>query len=145
MIRFALDANVVSESRRPQPDSEVLRRLSDVAGEAGLPAPVWHELVYGVQRMAPGRRRRALEDFLDELPSRYPVLPYTEAAGGWHAAERARLERIGTPGSYSDGQIAAIAATQDLTVVTRNVKHFRGYRDLRVENWWPDDGDDSSV
>src|SRR5436190_936997 len=67
----------------------------------------------------------------------FPVLPYSGAAAAWHARERARLEAEGFPRPFADGQVAAIAATEDLVLVTRNVEDFAGYRRLRVESWWP--------
>jgi tRNA(fMet)-specific endonuclease VapC len=52
--------------------------------------------------------------------------------------ERARPEALGQPASFVEGQIAAIAAVNDLTLASRDIKHFRAYRGLRTENWWPD-------
>lgn len=40
--------------------------------------------------------------------------------------------------TYADGQIAATAAANDLTLVTRNVRDFAGFGGPRVESWWPD-------
>jgi tRNA(fMet)-specific endonuclease VapC len=65
----------------------------------------------------------------------FPVLAYDEAAAHWHGVERARLERLGKPAPYVDGQIAAIAHVNELTLVTVNVKDFVRFSDLDVENW----------
>jgi transposase len=54
---------------------------------------------------------------------------FLEAGKKWHAQERGR------PPSAADGQIAAIASVNDLTVVTANVKDFRRFKDLVVEDW----------
>jgi tRNA(fMet)-specific endonuclease VapC len=59
-------------------------------------------------------------------------------AAEWFAEERARLSQIGRPPSYPDGQIAAIAATNDLILVTRNTTDFADFIDLQVENWFYD-------
>ena len=64
-----------------------------------------------------------------------PVLPYDQEAASWHARERARLGKRGRPPSAADGQIAAIASVNDLTLVTANVKDFRRFKDLVVEDW----------
>jgi predicted nucleic acid-binding protein len=37
-----------------------------------------------------------------------------------------------------DGQIAAIAAVNDLVLVTRNVRDFSGFAGLDVESWFSD-------
>jgi hypothetical protein len=44
----------------------------------------------------------------------FPVLAYDEPAAHWQGHERARLEGLGRPAPYVDGQIAAIARVNDL-------------------------------
>ena len=66
---------------------------------------------------------------------RLPVVPYDAAAAVWHGRERARLERLGRTTSAADGQIAAIAAVNDLTLVTMNLRHFELFRGITVEDW----------
>lgn len=67
--------------------------------------------------------------------SSFPVLAYDEAAAHWHGRERARLDGLGRPAPYVDGQIAAIAQVSNLILVTVNVKDFARFKDLKVENW----------
>jgi tRNA(fMet)-specific endonuclease VapC len=52
------------------------------------------------------------------------------------AGERARLLKRGMTPPYRDAQIAAVAATQDLTLVTRNTEDYKTFRGLRMENWF---------
>ena len=53
-----------------------------------------------------------------------------------HCGEiRALLEREGRPIGPYDLQIAAIARTADLCLVTRNVLEFSRVPGLRIENW----------
>jgi tRNA(fMet)-specific endonuclease VapC len=49
---------------------------------------------------------------------------------------RAAWKTAGTPVSYRDGLIAATARDHDLTLVTRNVRHFDHVSGLRIENWF---------
>ncbi len=49
-----------------------------------------------------------------------PLLPYDETAATWHAEERTRLVTAGKTPAFVDGQIAAIAYTNNLTLVTNN-------------------------
>ena len=65
----------------------------------------------------------------------FPILPYDDAAATWHGHERARLEALGRPAPYVDGQIAAIAHASKLAVVTINTKDFSRFTGLKVENW----------
>lgn len=87
--------------------------------------------------MPEGRRKRSVSDYLESFLERYaPVLPFDARAADWLAWERARLEPLGTARPFSDGLIAAVAATQGLTLVTRNVRDFEGYLGLQLENWF---------
>jgi tRNA(fMet)-specific endonuclease VapC len=63
------------------------------------------------------------------------VLPYDEKSAEWHAVERARLIAEGRTPAFVDGQIAAVAATQGLTLVTLNRADYRNYRGLDLEDW----------
>jgi len=137
MIRYLLDTNVISEPVRPTPADTVLSQLDAHGGELALPAPSWHELIYGVERMAQGRRRSYLTHYLTEVvrPS-MPILPYDREAARWHGEARAALEAEGRAQSFVDGQLAAIAATRSLILVTRNTSDFSAYGDLHVENWF---------
>ncbi len=97
---------------------------------------VWHELRFGAARLGASRKRRAIEAYLDEaVRAALPILPYDEEAASWHANERARLGRRGRPPAAADGQIAAIAHVNDLVVVTGNVRDFRRFLDIEVEDW----------
>ena len=69
-----------------------------------------------------------------EMDNRQQV-PYDEAAAHWHGVERARLEALGRPAPYVDGQIAAIAHVNELTLVTANVKDFKRFSGIEVESW----------
>jgi len=137
MIRYLLDTNVISEPVRPTPADTVLSQLDAHGGELALSAPSWHELNYGVARMAQGRRRSYLTHYLREVvrPS-MPILPYDHEAARWHGEARAALETEGRAQPFVDGQIAAIAATRSLILVTRNTSDFSAYDDLHVENWF---------
>jgi len=70
------------------------------------------------------------------LTSGLTVLPYDGKAALWHGEQRARLEARGLRPPFADGQIAAIAATQALVVVTRNTIDFKAFEGLDVLNWF---------
>lgn len=63
------------------------------------------------------------------------VLSFDEKAA-FHAAEfRVFLEKKGTSIALADMQIAAIARSNNCTLVTGNLKHFREIPGLKIENW----------
>lgn len=147
MIRYLLDTNVISEPAKRTPSEAVLSRLRERGGEVALPSVAWHELIYGARRMDEGRRRDYLLAYLQEVvrPS-MPIVPYDAAAARWHGWARAQLERQGRPPAFADGQIAGIAATENLTLVTRNTVDFEPFaslskaaatgQEIRLENWF---------
>ncbi len=118
------------------PDPAILERLDSHGPECAIAAPVWHELTYGCRRLPKGRRRAALEAYLrDVVHGSFPILAYDEAAAAWHGEERARLEALGRPAPFVDGQIAAIAHVNGLVLATTNHNDFARFRGLTVENW----------
>ncbi|MDB4917601.1 MAG: PilT protein domain protein [Gemmatimonadetes bacterium] len=135
-MRYLLDTNIVSAPIARRPDPNIVQHLEERGLECAIAAPVWHELTYGCRRLPRSRRRSALETYLnDVVHASFPILPYDETAATWHGLERARLEALGRPAPYVDAQIAAIAHTNTLVLVTVNTKDFAAYSDLEVENW----------
>ncbi|MEO8096775.1 MAG: type II toxin-antitoxin system VapC family toxin [Acidobacteriota bacterium] len=135
-LRYLLDTSIVSVPAWKEPDARVLDRLSANGQVCAIGSPVWHELTFGCNRLTKGKRRSALEVYLrDVVHSSFPILPYDEAAAAWHGKERARLESIGHPTPFVDGQIAAIARVHGLILVTANDRDFKAFAGLRVENW----------
>jgi len=111
--------------------------LSDHDGELATCSVVWHELRFGASRRPASKKRSAIEAYLEEaVRGALPILPYDEAAASWHAKERARLGKRGRPPSSADGQIASIARVNGLVLVTGNVKDFRRFEGLEVQNWF---------
>ena len=135
-IRYLLDTNIVSAPVSKRPDAQILKRLDENGPECAIAAPVWHELTYGCRRLPKSKRRAALEAYLqDVVRGSFPNLPYDEAAAEWHGGERARLESLGRPAPFVDGQIASIAHVHGLVLVTTNDHDFVRFKGLRVENW----------
>lgn len=48
----------------------------------------------------------------------------------------AEIRRAGRPMSLEDLMIAATALARDLTLVTRNTRHFQPVPGLKIENWF---------
>ncbi len=93
-------------------------------------------MLFGCYRLPLSARRSAIEEYLNEVvaPS-IPILSYDAQAAEWHAAERARLTAVGMTPPFADGQIAAVARVNDLTLVTSNLDHYAAFQDIQVENW----------
>ncbi len=136
-MRVLLDTNVLSEPLRERPDPAVMAELEHGAHALHTASVVVHELSYGIQRLPAGRRRERLHSYLQALlAGGLTVLPYDREAALWHGAQRAQLEARGLRPPFADDQIAAIAATQELVLVTRNIADFAAFEGLEVINWF---------
>jgi tRNA(fMet)-specific endonuclease VapC len=71
----------------------------------------------------------------DVIHPSLPMLPYDEAAAARHAFIRQARAAQGRPLPFADGQIASIALTHGLTLVTANTKDFIGVEGLSLEDW----------
>jgi len=135
-LRYLLDTNVISEPLRPVPKQEVLDHLREHQSEIAIASVVWHELWYGCCRLPPSTKRTVIETYLKDVVARtIPILPYDQRAALWHAKERARLTQIGRTPPFADGQIAAVAVTNGLSLVTFNHNDYAAFQDLRLEDW----------
>ena len=102
-----------------------------------LRSRLWHELLYGFHRLPTSRRKEELGFFLRQIiRPNVSILDYGEDGAEWFASERVRLTGTGRMPSYADGQIAAIAAVNDLILVTRNVSDYSDCSGLAIEDWF---------
>ena len=135
--RYLLDTNILSEPVKPNPSVMVVERLRRHHHESVTAAPVWFELVHGLEQMPVSHRRDRLTRYLQELDdSDLQLLGYDKNAADWHAREQARLRAAGQIRPFVDGQIAAIAAVHGLVLVSRNLSDFEFFAGLTVENWF---------
>ncbi len=134
-MKYLLDTNILSEAVKTSPQKTVLKSIERHQHEIVTAAPVWHELVFGYQRLTVSRKRGILEAYLnDVIKSNMLILPDDERAAEWHARERARLSSKGHTPSFVDGQIASIAKVNGLILVTRNTADFKKFSKLKLEN-----------
>ena len=123
-----LDTNIVSEVWRPAPDSAVADWVrSRPAGSIYLCTPVLAELRYGVERLAPGRRKDALKATIDHYETevyRDRILPLDTAAATEFGRLMVTRERAGRRMSTMDGLIAAIAVVHGAALATRDIRDF---------------------
>jgi predicted nucleic acid-binding protein len=138
MNGFLLDTNVPSELTRPKSDPGVEKWLDDADDELLFFSVVsLGEIFKGLTILPESKRRRDLQQWIDDMLRPWfegRILPVSEIISerwGILAGER---HVKGRPLTVGDGFIAATALEHDLTVVTRNVKHFA---DLGVEVFNP--------
>ncbi|BCG65884.1 MAG: tRNA(fMet)-specific endonuclease VapC [Methyloprofundus sp.] len=136
-INYLLDTNILSEPARKHPNSNVMQRLAQYDGQYVTAAIVWHELQYGCELLAESKRKTKLQSYLLTLQDGgLIIIPYDQLAAEWYAKQRAMLKVQGKMSAYADGEIAAIAAANNLTLVTRNTDDFSDFKNLQLENWF---------
>ena len=140
-LAWLIDTNVISEMMRPRPEPRVAAFLDSIAAEGiGLASITVWEVLDGIGRLAPGRRRDSLAErfhnLLDEL--------FEDRIVDWSLADAQVCARImevkrrrGEPldDHIPDAILAAAAASRGLAVVTRNTGEFRNTGVETVDPW----------
>lgn len=135
-MKYLLDTNVLSELVKTFPNQSVLTKIKLHQHTITTASVVWHELQYGCHRLPKSKKRSIIELFLrNVICTTIPILPYDKHAAKWHAEIRARLTSKGLTPPFVDGQIAAIAITNGLVLVTNNTPDFKCFEGLSMENW----------
>ncbi len=131
---YLFDTDVLTTVLKPRPPKGLLDKLAKVPASQQFTSTITiSEIVYGVHKSdRVDHHLRNLETLL--LPA-VNVLDFDAKAAYIAGEMRAYLEAKGTPLTFADLQIAAIARANDLTLVTGNEKHFARLPDLRIENW----------
>ena len=123
---WLIDTNIVPEWVKPRPDVGVVRRLDEVDDHIFLSLV---EIHFGVERLAPGRRRTRLDAWLrEELPARFErrIVPVDGEVADACGHLLARVLEAGRGLGAMDALIAAACVACDLVLATRNLADFDG-------------------
>ena len=123
-----LDTNVISELMRPQPEPRVLAWADGLDPEAvAITAMNEAEILHGLARLPPGRRKQNLQQSWDALMAELfagRVWSFTSEAAHWYAELLRRRERFGRSMATADAVIAATALAQGASLATRDGADF---------------------
>lgn len=124
---IVIDTNVVSEMMRELPDRTVLHWVAS-AGRLHTSAITLAEVGYGIARLPDGRRKDLLAATAADVFTEFDdvILPFDAQAARRYATIVVDREMSGHPITTADAQIAAICASQDATLATRNISDFTG-------------------
>jgi len=138
-VKILLDTNLVSERIKPHPNAGVAAWLADVDEDrAYISVVTLAELRHGIERLAVGRRRNRLNEWLqNELPVRFGdrIVPIDAAVADMWGKIIARRDGLGRPIGAMDALIAATSQVYELTLVTRNDFDFESSVDAIVNPW----------
>ena len=124
LARFLVDANVLSEATKPEPDERVTEWLGLHEPELAVDPIVLGEIGFGILLLARSRRRSRLERWFAEGVQRLQCIPWDASTGLRWADLLATLRAQGRAMPIKDSLIAATALVHDLAVVTLNGRDF---------------------
>jgi tRNA(fMet)-specific endonuclease VapC len=131
-MRYLLDTNTCIVYLKGR-NLNLRQKLETVAiSDMAVCSIVKAELFYGSMKSANPERNSTLQrEFLGQFAS----LPFDDLAAQAFGNIHAELEARGTPIGAYDLQIAAIALTHNLTLITHNTGEFNRVNGLQVEDW----------
>ncbi|HEY9909692.1 MAG TPA: type II toxin-antitoxin system VapC family toxin [Thermosynechococcaceae cyanobacterium] len=131
-MRYLLDTNVCAMYMNGRSQAVRDRVLSTPTDEMAVCSVVKAELFYGAMRSNdPTRTLERQQGFLN----RFTSLPFDDEAALIFGRIRASLAAAGTPIGAYDLQIAAIALSHNLTLITHNTAEFNRVNGLPLEDW----------
>jgi len=123
-VTFLVDANVLSEATRPEPDPRVLAWLARHEREIAVDPLILGEIRFGILLLPIGKRRARLERWFEEGVERIHCLTWEAATGLRWAQLLAELRTSGRSMPIKDSLIAATALLHDLPLATLNRRDF---------------------
>jgi len=124
-VRHLVDANVLSEATKPDPNPRVIEWLRRNERSILIDPIILGEIRFGILLLANGGRRSKLESWFEQGISRIECVPWDSAIGMRWAQLLADLRRGGKPMSIKDSLIAATALAYELTLATLNQRDFK--------------------
>ncbi len=131
MARYMLDTNICIYLMKHQPPEVAARFAQCYVGDVVISAITLAELEYGVacSGVQLARNRKALDDFLQEVPA----APFDGAAAAVYGPTRLATRQ--RQRDALDKLIASHALAMGVTLVTNNLADFDAYPGLQLENW----------
>ena len=127
-MSYLVDANVLSEPTKPEPDPKVVAWLRANERDLAVDPVILGEIRFGILLLPRGNRRRRLEAWFEEGIARIQCLPWDASVGLRWAELLADLRTAGRAMPVKDSFIAASALAHGLTVATRNRRDFAAAR-----------------
>lgn len=134
MADYLLDTSIISLMVRRDPT--VTSKAASLARENRLlmPTIARGEILYGLERLPDGERKRQLSHEIFGLFATFPCVPVSPAAGDHYARMKIFAENNSSDLSENDLWIAATSLSLSAILVSAD-KDFLRIPDLNVEDW----------
>ena len=130
---FLFDTDTLSNLGKARPSPRLLRRL------AAAPGPIYTSAITVAEILKEAHKSHSPSLFIQKLQGALQalsgVLPFDRQAAEVYGKIAADLERQGLPIGFADLQIAAIALSRNLVVITHNLHHFQRVPGLQMDDW----------
>lgn len=123
-MTYLVDANVLSEPTKPDPNPTVVQWLRDNERELVVDPVILGEIRFGILLLPISKRRARLELWFDEGVKQIHCVPWDASSGLRWAELLASLRASGRAMPIKDSLIASTALVYHLTVATRNRGDF---------------------
>lgn len=136
-MNYLLDTNVISETIKPRKNKKVIDWLSSVDNDdLFISVLTLGEIKRGIEKLNIGQKKHKLVNWLQSDLTEWfngKILSIDEnVALKWGKITSAH----GNNFSAIDSLIAATAITNDLVLVTRNIKDFKNIKTIELFNPW---------
>ncbi len=123
-----LDTNVISEMMKKSPSISVMSWIDrQEVTQLFISTITMAEIFYGINAFPDGVRRQSIEDAFNKTirsAFKHRILSFNEPASHIYGKIMGQRKALGKPMSVLDGQIAAIAISENAALATRNICDF---------------------
>ncbi|MCK5521212.1 MAG: type II toxin-antitoxin system VapC family toxin [Candidatus Marinimicrobia bacterium] len=128
-MKYLLDTCVISELAKSNPEKNVIKWISDVPEESlYLSVFTIGEIRKGIEKLPESQRKDKLEEWItNDLLNRFEnrIIDFTVEISQMWGKIQGQAELNGKIISLIDGFIASSAVSDEMVIVTRNVKDFK--------------------
>ncbi len=131
---YLFDTDTITNILKKNPSKKLIDKISGINRKDQFISSITvGEIIYGAFKSRdPAYHMEQLKKILLPLVN---VLSFDSSAAFYYGKIRAELEKQGEIISSMDLQVAAIAITNDLKLITGNTRHFKRIKILQIEDW----------
>ena len=131
---YLFDTDAITNILKKKPSKKLLKNIKSVSKKEGnISTITLGEIIYGAYKsLNPDFHLNNLKTILLPMVN---ILPFDSRAAYYYGKIRTDLEVSGKTIAHADIQIASIASSNNLIIITGNMKHFSRIKGLIVKDW----------